>query len=183
MNRHCRELWQSSIVSSLRRSMALSSPVRMMISPNSCGVARRPLVSICQESWAVSGMGASPSGKFFHRFLFSALLLNDILIHKKSGQRRFRLMGNIGNRILQKFLCLPLGFPEMCIRDSFGAVALIPAVRIKEYGHGARIRLIFLLLQRRNAHRGFVLCQTDKPAGIAGFGIFIKRERNKSITI
>ena len=40
--------------------MALSSPVRMMISPNSCGVARRPLVSICQESWAVSGMGASP---------------------------------------------------------------------------------------------------------------------------
>ena len=50
-------------------------------------------------------------GEFFHRFLFSALLLNDILIHKKSGQRRFQLMGNIGNRILQKFLCLHLGFP------------------------------------------------------------------------
>ena len=40
--------------------MALSPPARMMISPNSCGEARRPLVSICQESWAVSGMGASP---------------------------------------------------------------------------------------------------------------------------
>ena len=71
--------------------------------------------------------------------------------------------------------------PDFFIRSSIdhvlhhlGAVALIPTIRIKKYGHGARIRLIFLLLQRRNAHRGFILCQTDEPAGIAGFCILIK---------
>ena len=41
--------------------MALSSPVRTMISPNCSGVTRRPSVSICQVSWVEDGEGMSPS--------------------------------------------------------------------------------------------------------------------------